>query len=99
MVSGGRSDSAMIPGLWLTEGGQSATGALIDHIVFSHVRSHELEQDAKRRGITVYEILAEVLDKLAAGTRVSRRTHQRDSMCNRISMATAPPEPIRMPAG
>jgi ribulose kinase len=58
----------MIPGLWLTEGGQSATGALIDHIVFSHVRSHELEHDAKKRGITVYEILAEVLDKFAAGT-------------------------------
>ncbi|MFH0823989.1 MAG: FGGY-family carbohydrate kinase, partial [Pseudomonadota bacterium] len=60
--------SAMIPGLWLTEGGQSATGALIDHIIFSHFRSRELEQDAKRRGITVYEILAEVLDKLAEAT-------------------------------
>ena len=24
--------SAMVPGLWLTEGGQSATGALIDHV-------------------------------------------------------------------
>lgn len=60
--------SAMIPGLWLTEGGQSATGALIDHIIFSHVRSPELAQDAKKRGITVYEILAEVLDKLSAGT-------------------------------
>lgn len=59
--------SAMIPGLWLTEGGQSATGALIDHIIFSHVRSHELEQDARRRGITVYEILAEILDRLAEG--------------------------------
>jgi FGGY-family pentulose kinase len=59
--------SAMIPGLWLTEGGQSATGALIDHIILSHARGSELEQDAKRRGITVYEILAEVLDKLAAG--------------------------------
>ncbi len=60
--------SAMIPGMWLTEGGQSATGALIDHIIFSHARSRELEQDAKNRGITVYEILAEVLDKLAADT-------------------------------
>lgn len=58
--------SAMIPGFWLTEGGQSATGALIDHIIFSHVRSRELEQDAKRRGCTVYEVLAEVLEKLAA---------------------------------
>jgi FGGY-family pentulose kinase len=60
--------SAMVPGFWLTEGGQSATGALIDHIIFSHVWSRELEQDAKKRGITVYEILAEVLDELAAGT-------------------------------
>ncbi len=27
--------SAMIPGLWLTEGGQSATGALLDHVIGS----------------------------------------------------------------
>jgi FGGY-family pentulose kinase len=60
--------SAMVPGLWLTEGGQSATGALIDHIIFTHVRSHELEQESKKRRITVYEILAEVLNTLAAGT-------------------------------
>jgi FGGY-family pentulose kinase len=25
--------SAMVPGMWLTEGGQSATGALVDHVV------------------------------------------------------------------
>ncbi|HEX4260642.1 MAG TPA: FGGY-family carbohydrate kinase [Acetobacteraceae bacterium] len=28
--------SAMIPGLWLNEGGQSATGALLDHLVRTH---------------------------------------------------------------
>jgi len=28
--------SAMIPSMWLTEGGQSAVGALIDHVVFRH---------------------------------------------------------------
>ena len=71
--------SAMIPGLWLTEGGQSATGALIDHIIFSHARSRELEDDAKQRGITVYEILAEILEKLAAGAefpaRLTRELH------------------------
>ena len=60
--------SAMIPGMWLTECGQSATGALIDHIIFSHARSQELEQVARNRGITVYELLAEILEKLAAGT-------------------------------
>lgn len=28
--------SAMIPGMWLNEGGQSATGKLLDHIIDSH---------------------------------------------------------------
>lgn len=61
--------SAMIPELWLTEGGQSATGALIDHVIYSHARGHELEQDAKKRKSTVYEILAEVLDRLSTRMR------------------------------
>jgi len=34
--------SAMVPGLWLTEGGQSATGALLDHVIASHARGAEL---------------------------------------------------------
>ena len=58
--------SAMIPGLWLTEGGQSATGALIDHVVFSHARGSELREEAKRRGTHAYSILNEHLDRLAA---------------------------------
>lgn len=29
-------NAAMVPELWLTEGGQSATGALLDHIVETH---------------------------------------------------------------
>jgi FGGY-family pentulose kinase len=33
---------AMIPGLWLTEGGQSATGALLDHIVDWHAEGRGL---------------------------------------------------------
>jgi ribulose kinase len=31
--------SAMVPEYWLTEGGQSATGALLDHIIESHAAS------------------------------------------------------------
>jgi FGGY-family pentulose kinase len=58
--------SAMIPGFWLTEGGQSATGALIDHVVFSHARGPELAEEARRRGTTVYAILNERLDALAS---------------------------------
>lgn len=49
--------SAMIPGLWLTEGGQSATGALIDHVIFSHAAGPQLRREARRTGKTVYELL------------------------------------------
>ncbi|UCD74973.1 MAG: FGGY-family carbohydrate kinase [Phycisphaerales bacterium] len=58
--------SAMIPGLWLTEGGQSATGSLIDHVIFSHARAAELKCEAESAGRTVYELLNERLDALAA---------------------------------
>jgi FGGY-family pentulose kinase len=34
--------SAMVPGYWLAEGGQSATGALIDHTIASHARGGEV---------------------------------------------------------
>lgn len=46
--------SAMIPGLWLNEGGQSATGALIDHVIDSHSRGAELCQVAEASGLTVF---------------------------------------------
>ena len=56
--------SAMVPGLWLTEGGQSATGALIDHTIDAHARGAELRADAARRGPTAYELLNERLEAL-----------------------------------
>jgi FGGY-family pentulose kinase len=56
--------SAMVPGLWLAEGGQSATGALVDHVIQSHARGAELEEHAKARGTTVYALLHEHLDHL-----------------------------------
>lgn len=57
--------SAMIPDLWLTEGGQSATGALIDHVIHSHARSAELAREAKKQGSSVYALLNQRLDALA----------------------------------
>lgn len=36
---------AMIPGLWLNEGGQSATGALLDHVLDSHAQAARLGGD------------------------------------------------------
>lgn len=36
----------MVPELWLTEGGQSATGALLDYIIDNHVASSHLANRA-----------------------------------------------------
>ena len=58
--------SAMVPGRWLTEGGQSATGALVDHVIFSHARADELQKRAKKSGETVYEILNRRVETLSS---------------------------------
>ncbi|HEV8248055.1 MAG TPA: FGGY family pentulose kinase, partial [Polyangiaceae bacterium] len=63
--------SAMIPNLWLTEGGQSATGALIDHTIQSHARFAELEELARARQSNVYTLLNERLDGLLSTLRAS----------------------------
>ena len=57
--------SAMIPNMWLAEGGQSATGALVDHIIFSHARSADLMTEAEKKECTVYELLNDRLEKLS----------------------------------
>lgn len=57
--------SAMIPDLWLTEGGQSATGALIDHIIHAHAASIELLREAKKKKCTIYHLLNDRLALLA----------------------------------
>jgi ribulose kinase len=59
----------MVPGLWLTEGGQSATGALIDHTIASHARGAEIAAEARREGTTPQAILNRRLEVLAAGAR------------------------------
>jgi D-ribulokinase len=43
--------SAMVPGLWLNEGGQSAAGAAIDHLVKMHPASGEAVRLAAARGV------------------------------------------------
>ncbi|KAM3865572.1 FGGY carbohydrate kinase domain-containing protein [Diretmus argenteus] len=41
--------SAMVPDLWLNEGGQSATGRLIDHMVKGHAAYSQLQEQARQR--------------------------------------------------
>ncbi len=63
--------SAMIPDLWLNEAGQSATGALIDHVIFSHARSVDLRDEAKTQDRTIYELLNDRLNALATNVEFS----------------------------
>jgi D-ribulokinase len=51
--------SAMVPGLWLNEGGQSAAGAAIDHLVRMHPAAAEAERHAGELGVSLGAWLAE----------------------------------------
>jgi D-ribulokinase len=48
---------AMIPGLWLAEGGQSAAGAAIDHLVRLHPAFPALAAEAKERNVSPLDML------------------------------------------
>jgi FGGY-family pentulose kinase len=57
--------SAMIPGLWLSEGGQSATGALVDHVIYSHTSAAGLSRKARKANRSIYDALNECLESQA----------------------------------
>ncbi|XP_052032738.1 FGGY carbohydrate kinase domain-containing protein isoform X4 [Apodemus sylvaticus] len=54
--------SAMVPGFWLNEGGQSVTGKLIDHMVQGHPAFPELQAKATARCQSIYAYLNSHLD-------------------------------------
>jgi FGGY-family pentulose kinase len=58
--------AAMVPGLWLNEGGQSATGSLIDHVVTTHAAYPAMLEEARAAGQTIYQRLNGELERLAA---------------------------------
>jgi D-ribulokinase len=59
--------SAMAPGLWLNEGGQSAMGAAIDHLVQSHPAYPGLASAAKAAGVSPLDLLERrAIDPLGA---------------------------------
>jgi D-ribulokinase len=49
--------SGMVPGFWLNEGGQSAAGAAIDHLVMSHPAHDEAAAAAHAAGMGILEFL------------------------------------------
>jgi FGGY-family pentulose kinase len=64
--------AAMVPGLWLNEGGQSATGALVDHVIMTHAGYAELREQAGPGG--VHEALNLRLDAMAGEAPVATLT-------------------------
>ena len=48
---------AMVPGLWLLEGGQTSAGSTIDHVIADHAAAPELFAEAKSKNVTPYELL------------------------------------------
>ena len=57
---------AMISGLWLNEGGQSAAGAALDHLIHLHRDSAEIEAEAKAAGRSLIAHVAAHAETLAA---------------------------------
>jgi len=70
---------AMVPGLWLTEGGQSAAGSAIDHVIADHANAPNLFEAAKKRQQTVYEVLNMEINRLQAvqqrGPEITKDIH------------------------
>lgn len=64
--------SAMVPGLWLSEGGQSAAGAAIDHLVRMHPAAGEIAKVAKENGQSLSGWLALEAERLGGAADIAR---------------------------
>jgi D-ribulokinase len=51
--------SGMVPGFWLNEGGQSAAGAALDHLVRMHPAAAEAADTARKRDLSLNGLLAQ----------------------------------------
>ena len=56
--------NVLIPNLWLSEGGQSAAGKSIDHVLQIHPAYPELKQLADEQATTTFDVLNKMLDNL-----------------------------------
>ncbi len=61
--------SAVLPGLWVLEGGQTAVGSLLDHLLQTHPAYQKALEEAESGGTAVQQHLESVLEELrsAAG--------------------------------
>lgn len=60
---------AMVPDLWLNEGGQSAAGAAIDHLIAMHPACGQMQRNAAKAGQSLPEFLSALA--LQSGTDAS----------------------------
>ena len=54
----------LIPGYWMAEGGQSATGSLLHHIIATHAAYAAANKTALEKGISIFEYLNDHLDTM-----------------------------------
>jgi D-ribulokinase len=70
---------AMVPGMWLAEGGQSTAGSAIDYVIAGHAASAQLAKRAAEEGRTVYEILNALVEAAQSqggrGPTITRDLH------------------------
>lgn len=57
---------AMVPGLWLNEGGQSAAGAALEHLVHLHRDAQDVAREAERQGRSLIAHVAAHAETLGA---------------------------------
>lgn len=60
--------SGMVPGFWLNEGGQSAAGAAIDHLLRSHPAHAQAKAAATREGVDIIDLIERRILARADGT-------------------------------
>ena len=68
---------AMVPGMWLNEGGQSATGSLIDMVIKSSPTYPELTVAAREKNVDIYAFLNRLVENLKEkrGVEITRELH------------------------
>eukprot|EP01084_Bolivina_argentea_P192606 330611_1 len=65
--------SSLMPGLWLLEGGQSATGVLIDYVIKSFNCYDKIKGECDKENITVYQYLNNRLRKIAENENIEQK--------------------------
>jgi FGGY-family pentulose kinase len=56
--------SAMIPGMWLNEGGQSATGSLVDLVIRNNSSHGAIVKAARQDGVDIYTFLNQRIERM-----------------------------------